>query len=544
MTNDECAVGLGEHRSNASGHRDYRPTIHSPGHTEVARLIATYRSDLNAAGMFIDRAMISRARLFLTRIGVDGWGQLSLAEQCAIPKGDRRVVGWLIVTNRLCPTPDYLVLGRHHLGGLAARYHRGFHDRFRTTAAELGYAPHVTRLHWSALVKAAALAEMAPERITEEAINDSQAALEVAVLRHRPYSQASAQLATAFFGVRMTLFHAGVLLTPPRKLFPNQQADRDKAWASAPARLTSTLRGYAQTRSTRQAHVEAVLREFVSWLTINAAEVDRVAGLRQTHIDDYTQHLASRLSARGGGPLSRSTVTEHLRTLRTCFRHLTESDDDHPAREFMFPDDLITRKGAAPRILDRPTLAKLLQAARDDVDPFVRLCVEFLLCTGLRKNEFIDLTLSSVVQIGPTYWLQVPRRTPHAVRYLPLHPELKELLDAWTAIHPTSPRAPHLLVEYGRRINPGRVERAVAKAAQTAGIGNITPRQLRHTSTQQPANQGLSLEAITAIFGHQCIQLKALYSPPATSEYCTIRTRGSRSTKTQPNSDAAGQVDP
>ena len=59
--------------------------------------------------MFAGHPVISVARSFLTRVGADGWSRLPLPQQCTLPLKDRRVVGWLIVTGRVRPTPDYLV---------------------------------------------------------------------------------------------------------------------------------------------------------------------------------------------------------------------------------------------------------------------------------------------------------------------------------------------------------------------------------------------------------------------------------------------------
>jgi hypothetical protein len=43
------------------------------------------------------------------------------------------VVGWLIVTGRPRPSPDYLVACRPYLGEVAARHHRAFYERFAAT---------------------------------------------------------------------------------------------------------------------------------------------------------------------------------------------------------------------------------------------------------------------------------------------------------------------------------------------------------------------------------------------------------------------------
>jgi len=378
---------------------------------DVEALVADYRADLIAAGMFADNPVTSVARMFFTRVGVEGWARLSLAEQCALPLKDRRVVGWLIVTGRVRPSPDYLVACRPYLGEVAAHHHRVFHERFRATSAELGFDRIVTRLQWSALAKVAAVSGLTIEHLTATTIQAGQHALAAAIGRHRPDSHGVKALSAALFGAQTTLFHLGVLDSPPRKTTPNRSAERAAAWTAAPPRLAATLTGYiAQTRLSLRAstmvRVEGVLREFAGWLAQHAPEVDCVADLRRRHIEGYKLHLAARPSARGG-TLTKTSLAEHLGTLRTCFERLAEwgGGDDVAAAVLVFAGDLPLRDAPLPRFLDDGAFTKLLQAARADTDPFVRLAVEFLARTGLRKGEFLDLTVDSVVQIGAAYWL-------------------------------------------------------------------------------------------------------------------------------------------
>jgi integrase len=243
------------------------------------------------------------------------------------------------------------------------------------------------------------------------------------------------------------LFHLGVLDAPPRIQQPNQQAAREAAWAQVPPRLATTLRDYiAQVRlSLRPAtmvRVEGVLREFACWVAAHAPDVGAVADLRRPHIESYKIHLAARPSARGGR-LSKLSLAEHLGTLRTCFERLTEwAGEDVPTRVLVFSGDLPLRDDPLPRFLDDAAFTKLLQAARNDEDPFVRLCVEFLARTGMRKGEFLDLAVDSVVQIGAAYWLHVPVGKLRSDRYIPLHPQLKQLLDDWVATRPAGLAAP------------------------------------------------------------------------------------------------------
>ncbi len=484
---------------------------------DVEDLVGAYRADLTGAGMFAGHPVTSVARMFFIRVGPRGRARLPLAAQCALPLKDRRVVGWLIVTGRLRPSADYLVACRPYLGEVAARHHRRFHERFTATSAGLGFEATVTRLQWSALAKVTALAGLAPGQVTQAAIDEGREALAAAIGGHRPGSHGVKALSAALFGAQTTLFHLGLLDAAPAKTNRDRSAERAAAWASVAQPLASTLMGYiAQVRLSLRAstmvRVEGVLREFACWLAASAPEIACVADLRRRHIEAYKLHLAARPSARGG-TLTKTSLAEHLGGLRTCFERLAEWDgDDVPAAVLVFDGDLPLRDAPLPRFLDDGAFTKLLQATRADPDPFVRLAVEFLARTGLRKGEFLDLTVDSVVQIGAAYWLHVPLGKLRTDRYIPLHPQLKELLDAWLAGRPASLRTPYLFTEHGQRIGQTRVDRAVAKAARAAGIGHVSPHRLRHTLATQAINRGMSLEAIAALLGHRSMRMTMVYA--------------------------------
>lgn len=216
----------------------------SPAHRpDIEELVDAYCADLVAAGMSAGHPVTSVTRMFFTRVGVAGWSALPLATQCALPLKDRRVVGWLIVTGRVRPSPDYLVACRPYLGEVAAHHHRRFHARFVARSAELGFGPVVTRPQWSALTKVAALAGLTPEHLTLPVIDVQRKALTTAITRHRPDSHGAKALSAALFGAQTTPFHLGVLDTAPRKTNPDRSAERAAQWAAVPPRLATTLTG-------------------------------------------------------------------------------------------------------------------------------------------------------------------------------------------------------------------------------------------------------------------------------------------------------------
>jgi site-specific recombinase XerD len=302
----------------------------------------------------------------------------------------------------------------------------------------------------------------------------------------------------------------------PRKRAPNQATVRQQEWASVPPRLAETLRGYVEQmrvtlRPNSMPHLERTLREFALWLRDEAPEVKAVRDLRRSHIERYKRHLPQKPNRRGGR-LSKRTIAGELSTLRICLERLAEWDsEDAPARMLMFPGDVPKLDDPLPRFIDDGAAKKLIQAARATDDPFARLAVEFLARTGLRRGEFLDLKIDSVVQIGSAYWLHVPLGKLRTDRYIPLHPQLKELLDEWVAGRPAL-REPWLFMDHGRRLGPESVRKAVQKVAQEAGLENVTPHQLRHTLATQAINRGMSLEAIAALLGHKSMRMTMVYA--------------------------------
>jgi hypothetical protein len=124
----------------------------------------------------------------------------------------------------------------------------------------------------------------------------------------------------------------------------------------------------------------------------------------------------------------------------------------------------------------------------------------------------MNLAIDAVVQIGSAYWLRVPVGKLHNDRYIPLHPQLKTLLDEWLADRPENLRSDLIFLDRGRPIPPARVDRALARVAEAAGIARVTAHQLRHTLATQAINRGMSLEAIAALLGHRTMAMTMVYA--------------------------------
>ena len=98
-------------------------------------------------------------------------------------------------------------------------------------------------------------------------------------------------------------------------------------------------------------------------------------------------------------------------------------------------------------------------------------------------------------------------------RYIPLHPEVKTLLERWIAHRQPERPTDFLFTRYGRSIGHGSVQRAVADIAHRAGIPrHVTPHQLRHTLATLAINRGMALERIAALLGHRSLSMTLVYA--------------------------------
>jgi hypothetical protein len=219
---------------------------------EVEALVCAYRADLEAAGMFAENEVISPARSFLLRVGVDGFSAMTLDQQLAVWGHDRRLVAWLIVTGRVRPTADYLVASKLRVGKVAAGICREFHWRFHQVAAELGFDPKSAELQWWAVAKVAALAGVAPERLTKAQLDRGREQLIAATRRlHPDHPMRVRPVTTRLHGAEATLFHAGVIDSPPRKHHWNKSAARAQEWRRPRHGYAQRSRGTSGRRACR-----------------------------------------------------------------------------------------------------------------------------------------------------------------------------------------------------------------------------------------------------------------------------------------------------
>jgi len=479
--------------------------------------VGAYQSTMRDAGRKTGRSTMSAARSFCAKLErAGGWDRMTRARQLDAIVKARSFASWMMITGQL--TIDADILGRVYLRlGTAARTFRpDAHAWFIDACQRLDVRAGDIALQWNALAMITAVTGIAADEVGDEPFElGSTGIVDAYVARGMPAS--GRNMASIFHRLRLTLFHAGRLDSHrrPRRHLPVSVT----GWVVvAPSFADNARRYVAQVelslRPNTTKHIESDLREFGTWLAEAHPDVTSCAELERHHIEDYKTWVSAKHGRYTGKPLSRISVKNRLINLHCFFDRIAEwGYPEPPRRPLIFAGDLPIVDKPLPRFLDDAAATKLMRASRADPDPLSRLIVELLARTGIRSGELLGLTVDAVVQIGSAFWLRIPIGKLHNDRYIPLHPQLKEMLDDWIANHrPVGLRSDRLLLERNRPITKLRVTAALNRLSDEAGIGHVTAHQLRHTLATQAINRGMSLDAIAALLGHKTLAMTMIYA--------------------------------
>jgi integrase len=449
---------------------------------------------------------------------LSGWLSAPLARRLAAPVAVRGFTAWAALSTHTPLDADYVAACASNWGHHATLVDPDLAEKFRATAQRLGFTTQQTHRQWAMAAKLAAIAGRAPDGLHRPTFDEAQDRLEAVVAARHP-RQLPNSFTTPLHGLEATLAALAILDTPA----PRRPGGRrpETSWAvlaeSAPT-LVATMRRYLgqlalSLRPGSVALIDTSLRTFAGYLVAHHPDITAAAAIRRTHIEGLKAYLAARPGYRGQRQPAKTTLGMRLGHLRGFFDRIGEwGYPDVPDRTPVFAGDAPIRDRPLPRFLDDADASKLLTAARALPELFDRVAVEILARTGLRKGEFLGLSTDAVVRIGEGDWLRTPIGKLHTDRYIPLHPRVKTLLDQWTAHRGEQPNTRLMFTDHGRPMPGSRVDRAVRNAAFAAGIGHVTPHQLRHTLATQAINRGMSLEAIAALLGHRSMSMTLTYA--------------------------------
>jgi integrase len=251
--------------------------------------------------------------------------------------------------------------------------------------------------------------------------------------------------------------------------------------------------------------------------------LDSLARLdRCRHIESYLAAVAKATRAVDGAPISVEERRGRVITINCFLNDIGQWGwPEAPPRRLIFPRDIPRRPKPLPRYLPVDEDRRLAEALTRSPRPLAANALLLARATGVRIGELVDLELDCVHEIeGQGAWLKVPLGKLDSERMVPLDDQAVALVDRIVAVRSPGRPLPHprdgrpvefLLTHHGKRLSPDAIRAELARAADAAGLGKITPHQLRHTNATGLVNAGVSLQALMAILGHTSAEMSLRY---------------------------------
>jgi len=444
------------------------------------------------------------------------WEDEPLAVQLSANSSTRPFITFLLVTGRLHPGWEYLV-------------HRKFSSIWRdvpgtvigedlaafiTAARGCGYSQRVASAMASQVIARVLFAT--GKRLTDLVHDDFNDLAVAGLARQAATGRTWKHYRATATGAKTVLYHHGVLPALPEPF--EQRWPFARRLAHVPEPMHTILVRYLQhkTVTCRPATVSSLatrLAAFGAYLAGTDPDATPATLDRCQHIEPWLASLTTAANTKSGGTLS---VPEQARRILAVANFLTEITEwgwpEAPTRRLMFPSDNPRLPQPLPRFLPPDADRRLTEAL--EASPH-RLAADALLLQRacLELDAVIDLP-------GSGSWLKVPLGKLDTERMVPIDAQILALIDRITAArspgrpipHPRTGRpADFLFTAHGHRIGANRLRKELDRAAKSAGIGHVTPHQLRHTYATALVNAGVSLQALMAILGHVSAEMSLRY---------------------------------
>ncbi|MGO9728327.1 MAG: tyrosine-type recombinase/integrase [Streptosporangiaceae bacterium] len=500
-------------------------TVCAPG-PDPRLTLAAYHQHLARTGRG-NTSYWQAARVFFTRWpDPAAWAAEPLDVRLSANSAARPLITFLMLHGHLRPGYDYLLerkisslwreLDASPIGEDLAR--------FRAAAAELGFTERVRTANASQVP--ARLLIQTGRRLEQLTVADLDELAAACRERQQRTGDGWRHYKSGISCTQRVLFHLGIIAAPPAS-GPQPVSFADRLAGITPP-LAGAMTAYLEckTATCKPKTVSSLatrLMHFGRFLTETDPGLATLAALdRRRHIEPYLASLPSAPNTKNDAVI---TAGERLCRVLAVGNFLTDISqwgwDDAPARRLIFPGDAPRLPQVLPRYLPVDADRRLTGALRDS--PFELAARALLLqrACGLRIGELLDLELDCVHEVpGSGAWLKVPLGKLDSERMVPLDEETLGLVDQITEIrspgrplpHPRYGRpAPFLFTHHGRRLSQRALREELDRAAEAAGLGHVTPHQLRHTYATALVNAGVSLQALMALLGHVSAQMSLRY---------------------------------
>jgi len=208
--------------------------------------------------------------------------------------------------------------------------------------------------------------------------------------------------------------------------------------------------------------------------------------------------------------LSSITINRRLATIHTFFEYLaSECPDRHWPNPVIWRRHKLKRGSRLPRDAPDDEVTRLFSVITAERD---RAMFGLMLGAGLRVTEVATLRLDNLeapADSGGLTKLRVCGKR-QKERMVWLTPSLWETLQAWLQVRPAVESECLFLSQRGSPISVAGIQYRLRQYCQTTGV-TLTCHQLRHTFARRMVENGLPVDSLAKLLGHNDLQSTQRY---------------------------------
>ena len=495
---------------------------------DAPSLLQAYVACATARGR-ANKSFLQGARAFLARWPEpQEWADEPLEVRLAAGSSQWPLLNFLMFWGHLQPGYDYLV--ERKLSALWREMPIGPWGaelrRYQAAAQALGYGPRTCAGTASQIAARLLIQTGRPLiELTEQDFAEFEQAI---AERERRHGRSFKHYRNALYAARTVIYHLGSGAEPLAKASIQWRWSWERHLEGVPESLRVSFVRYLECcvgthRRSTVSHMASRLAHFGRLLARLDPDLTSLAELdRQRHIEPFLHDVAAARHRFTGAPLSASERRDRIFVISRMLSAIAEWGwPEAPVRRLIFARDVPRLPRALPRYIPPDADRRLVRALESWPNRLRADALLLMRATGLRIGELVDLELDCVHEVpGQGAWLKVPLGKLDTERMVPLDDETLALVDRIVANrspgrplrHPRSGRlVEFLLTHQGRRLSLYTLRDELAYVAKAAGLGVITPHQLRHTYATALVNAGVSLQVLMQLLGHSTAEMSLRY---------------------------------
>ncbi len=267
------------------------------------------------------------------------------------------------------------------------------------------------------------------------------------------------------------------------------------AWQNKRNLFEMYLRQSGLTQDTINAYVRDV-EKFLIWLSRHTGQEFPATDFEENDVEAYKRYLLETIER------SPSSINRNLQSLRKYGRFMLATEGINPVQGI----DLLDGTNPAPPItltkteIDRLVSIARTRSAKTAVRDFTIL--QILLQTGIRVSELVNLHLSDVELHRDESILIIRKKGKQRSRKIPLHAELRKLLNTYMQQPRPSDASYFFIGRGGKPLATRSVQQILSHLGTIAGL-DVSAKVLRNTYAKSLWQQTNNLSMLVQRMGYK-----------------------------------------